>query len=314
MREQEESTISKDGLVGTVLFHALLLLLFGFLYLPLRVDSFQNEGILINFGTSDQGTGDVQPISENVPATSESQPDESQPEESSAEAAKQTPKPVSQTDVQKVKDEKAKALPTAEKNKDKAPSKKTSTKPKTKPKKDTKKPAKTPAKTTPSKPTTKPKTEKPAPKVPEKKEPEVDKSALFPGSKNNNSTGQGNSSDAKNEDLGSKMGKVDITPNTGTTSPGKGKSGVGASVAGRNALSLPRPSESSQEVGTVVIKIKVDQSGKVTDAKFQSAGSTTANPTLVKAAIAAAKKAKFNADVNAPALVSGTITYTFSLK
>ncbi|TXB64024.1 hypothetical protein FRY74_12285 [Vicingus serpentipes] len=60
---------SRKGLIVTILFHTLLLLLFLFVGMAYPDPPPPEEGITINFGTSDEGSGDVQP--ENPTETSE---------------------------------------------------------------------------------------------------------------------------------------------------------------------------------------------------------------------------------------------------
>jgi len=60
MKELVNNSDKRRGLIGTILFHLLLLVIFIFYGLTYEFPPPQ-EGILINFGTSDQGTGDVQP-------------------------------------------------------------------------------------------------------------------------------------------------------------------------------------------------------------------------------------------------------------
>ena len=60
---------SRKGLIGTVLFHVLLLLLFLFVGMAYPDPPPPEEGITINFGTSDEGMGEEQP--ENPTETSE---------------------------------------------------------------------------------------------------------------------------------------------------------------------------------------------------------------------------------------------------
>lgn len=50
----------RSGLIGTVIFHLLLLIMFLIAGLEMEVPR-PEEGILLNFGTSDVGSGDVQP-------------------------------------------------------------------------------------------------------------------------------------------------------------------------------------------------------------------------------------------------------------
>lgn len=74
---------------------------------------------------------------------------------------------------------------------------------------------------------------------------------------------------------------------------------------------LPRPSGNFQDEGKVVVEITVNPSGSVIDAQIDRR-SNTMNPQLRKAALEAARKARFNA-VNSVNNQVGTITYTFKL-
>lgn len=313
INQGEEKALSKDGVIATTLVHLILLLLFFFFGLTAPWPKQEEQGILINFGTMEQGSGEVQPVAETVPQPKTQESVSSPSAASASKTSRQKPKPIIDNKVVTTKNKKAPALPVKEpvKKKDtkkveKAP-KKVATKdqpkkkqPEKQPKKDVKK-AKEPVKTK--------KDVKKATEPVKKKKPTVDENALFPGSKKNSSKGQGNTN--KDGDLGNKMGKVDISDNKGNKSPGLGKSGVGFDLSGRRLMSIPPVRDNSQEIGTVVIKIKVDKSGKVIDAQYTSAGST--NPTLRNKALAAARKAKFNPVVDGPAIQSGTMTFNFKL-
>ncbi|WP_075589877.1 TonB family protein [Labilibacter marinus] len=90
--------------------------------------------------------------------------------------------------------------------------------------------------------------------------------------------------------------------------------GSGVSLNGRSLQgSLPPPEYVVQEEGIVVVQITVNKKGDVTSAEYQMKGSTTQHSELIKAAITAAKKAKFNVDSDAPRVQKGTITYLFEL-
>ena len=90
---------------------------------------------------------------------------------------------------------------------------------------------------------------------------------------------------------------------------------VSANVTGRNVLgSLPKPSYNTRAEGTVVVQVKVDQYGTVTEAIPGAKGTTVRDMTLWNSARNAALKAHFNQSAKAPALQTGTITYVFKLK
>jgi len=103
--------------------------------------------------------------------------------------------------------------------------------------------------------------------------------------------------------------------NYGNGANGNGNSGKGPSfsLSGRNALSLPKPEYPGNEEGVVVVSVTVDKNGNVINAEPGVQGSNTYNANLLLAAKKAALKARFNTDPNAPALQQGTITYRFIL-
>jgi TonB family protein len=104
---------------------------------------------------------------------------------------------------------------------------------------------------------------------------------------------------------------------TGNSATGK-NSGVGASgsfdLNGRSLGKggLPTPVYNVQDDGRVVVAITVNPAGQVVSANVQMKGTTTTNAALRKAAVDAAKKARFN-EVEGTTNQSGTITYYFKL-
>ena len=78
-------------------------------------------------------------------------------------------------------------------------------------------------------------------------------------------------------------------------------------------MTLPKPQYNSNQQGRVVVRIWVDQQGRVTRAEYEPKGSSTSDGDLVTKAIAAARKARFNADPSAPEEQKGTITYIFKI-
>ena len=85
-----------------------------------------------------------------------------------------------------------------------------------------------------------------------------------------------------------------------------------AHLQGRTVLgTLPKPSYSAQAEGRVVVQIKVNQYGEVTDAIPGIEGTTVTDKNLWTAARNAALKAHFNQKADAPAAQLGTITYIF---
>ena len=160
-------------------------------------------------------------------------------------------------------------------------------------------------------PATKPDThgdvEVPTPEPP--KEPELDPRASFPGmgKKDNSATTPHSASEASE---GFKAGQAD-----GNTKEGKTEGSANAHLKGRTVMgTLPKPDYASQMAGTVVVTIKVDQYGNVTEAIPGAEGTTVTEKNLWNAARNAAMKAHFNMAADAPAVQTGTITYIFKLK
>ncbi len=122
--------------------------------------------------------------------------------------------------------------------------------------------------------------------------------------------------------------------NTGGADAGstQGKGGAGTGNADHGALTgsggygeydlqgrsiggsgLPRPEGNFQEEGTVVISITVNPQGRVIDASFDPRRTNTVDPRLRKAAMDAARKARFN-EVTTVNNQVGTVTYYFKLR
>ncbi len=111
------------------------------------------------------------------------------------------------------------------------------------------------------------------------------------------------------------QGELSGEPGVGTyDGSGKGDTGSGYDLSGRSLQgSLPKPEYEIQEEGIVVVRITVDRNGNVIDAEPILRGTTTQNSYLWRVAREAAMKAQFNADEDAAARQTGTITYHFSL-
>jgi len=128
------------------------------------------------------------------------------------------------------------------------------------------------------------------------------------GATDSKSTGQGVTYGKGNQ--GSPQGSANVDK----YGPGGGTgNGTSYNLNGRSGLSLPKPYYPGNEEGIVVVQVTVDKNGIVTKAEPGVKGSNTANSELIAAAKKAALMAKFNVDTNAPAFQVGTITYRFVL-
>lgn len=141
-------------------------------------------------------------------------------------------------------------------------------------------------------------------------EPVINPNALFPGKRNqqNGDGGKGNTQGGGNQ------GDPNGDPNSRNYSGNGGNNGNGSySLAGRSAVTLPSPSYNSNQQGKIVVKIWVDQQGRVTRVEAPAQGSTISTGAMVEQAKNAAKRARFNPSSTAPEQQVGTITYIFKI-
>lgn len=268
------------GIAATVLFHilmVLLLMMFGFnIPFPLPAE----EGIIINFGNSDEGMGLEEPaIGEQAisnPAGYPTMQEDESPLTQDYEEAPALP-------VKKEESKKKVAEPTEKTN-----------------------PASSTDKVAPSTTAATPEVEKPR---------EANAKALFPGQKINGGQAGGEGVTGKPGNQGSLEGSASSTNRTGgaTGGGGDGQNGIITNLNGRSALLLPKPDYPKQKEGRVVVEVTVDNHGNVTKAIAGIKGSTTLDTDLLKAAEKAALSAKFDVSSNAPSFQVGTITYIFRL-
>lgn len=308
----QDRDISKEGLIGTTLFHALLLLFF--LLMPLFSGweaPQEGGGLMLNFGTDAEGSGDAQPMADANQQSAMT--DLSTPTPENAPAPDEQSSNVLPPDPQKTLTDADPQAPDIgakdQKDKSKTP------KPDNNTKKDT------PNKTNNNKADQQSKntnntTNNPSPTS---AKPSVDPNALFKGNKGNNASSQGNTPGATG-DAGDKTGGAEIGGQAGGNNSGgsggggSANNGIGFQLVNRKLLSVPPITDNSQESGRIVIKIKVNRDGKVIGAEYTSAGSNTTSSVLKKKALDAALDTKFSTEPNAPEIQTGTMTFTFKVK
>ena len=141
-------------------------------------------------------------------------------------------------------------------------------------------------------------------------EPTVDPRAAFPGLHGDVEVPSANTTAAEKDD------KLIAGQASGHTAvQGASEGHANAKLKGRTVMgTMPRPAYNGTAEGTVVVKIKVDQYGNVTEALPGAEGTTVTDKELWRAARNAAQKAHFNMAADAPAVQEGTITYRFSMK
>lgn len=116
----------------------------------------------------------------------------------------------------------------------------------------------------------------------------------------------------KREELKQKLGEKEAQKKEFTNYLANRRTSVSFSLVGRNSYRLPPPIYTCIEGGRVVVNIKVDSQGYVTEAEFNASSSNTSNGCLVDNAIQYAYRARFNPATNNGQL--GTITYIFQSK
>lgn len=127
------------------------------------------------------------------------------------------------------------------------------------------------------------------------------------------SNGKADGGEGDDNQAGDK-GKVTGDPNaSGYYGIGGDGSGGNYRLSNRSALNKPKPDYPCNEEGKVVVKITVDQSGKVIAAEPGAKGTTNSASCLLTEAKEAALKTKFNQDSKAPPKQIGAIIYNFSL-
>lgn len=82
-------------------------------------------------------------------------------------------------------------------------------------------------------------------------------------------------------------------------------------LPGRTHNYLPIPIYKCEGSGKAVLTIEVSPKGIVLSAKIITAESTTSDPCLIEAAVNSALISKFNPDINALKIQTGTLTYLF---
>lgn len=266
MKEIWNDKERRKGLIGTLVFHTILVLLFLFVGLK-YLDPKPSDGIVINFGNSETGMGNEADgaqaaVSEPTPETQTSEPEETTTQDQNEVLTQDV------VDAPSVDDKKSNK-PKAEK--------------------------------------------KPEPKKePAKPKPSSELEKMLQSVKSSKSGGEG-----EKEGPGD-QGDPNGDPNSPNRIGGGGGNGGGGNymLGGRQALSKPRPKYPCTDQGRVVVKIYVNQDGKVTQAIPgeripQGASTTTASSCLFDQAKAAAMRTTWQPDSDAPNPQIGFIVYNF---
>lgn len=338
MDERKDDRYRWHGIVGSVLFHAVLILILAFTLL--ETSPVEEEGLLVNYGFTDNGQGQVEP----APATTPEQPQPQQP----AEATPPPPAPAEATapaesvkadgQVKDTQDfEEAAALKEAKKKADEQAKAEAKAKAEAEAKEKARKEAELKAQAEAKAKAEAEAKAKAAAEAAEKARLEAERIAReaaeaaarekaakeaaakaaaqdairkgMSGKGTGNSTSQGNTSGVGNQ------GSLTGGAGNGTGSGTQGNDTGSVDLAGRTLQgTLPKPVYTVQEQGNVVVEIHVDKTGTVKSATVINKGTTVQNKQLWDVAVEAAKKAKFDRKMDAAVEQVGTITYRFRLQ
>jgi len=322
----------KNGIIGTIIFHVIVLLLLIFLgfFTPLPLPG--EEGILVNFGTSDNGFGDIEPS----PAESEAAPAEPVKEEEKevtppppavTNPPKPQPKPVAAKEEAMTQDyEKTAALDAAEKKRVEEKKRKDLLEEERREQAEADRIKAAEAekiRKAEADKIAKAEAERKAKEEQQRKISEINSRTQGAFASTGNGAGGKGTGDGKSQGVtypGGNQGVPTGDPNSnnyGDGGSGNGSKGTGPSfsLSGRTASSLPKPKYPGNDEGVVVVKITVDKNGNVTAAEPGVRGTTIMEQQFWAEAKQAALKAKFNTvtDNSAAAFQQGTITYRFVL-
>ena len=275
---------------GIYILFILLMFFFGLKYL----DPPEERGIAVNFGTTDFGSGEVQPDSpvKTAPQKTTPPPPEQVQEETAAEDIQEDivtqdteEAPVIENKEEVVEEVKEKPEPPKEEVQEKVEE-------------------------TQPEPTPEPEPEPVPEKKPEKSVTDAMKNLMNgPESDGDAEGGEGNDNTAG--DKGDPEGDPNAKNYYGT---GKGLDGDGNyRLGGRKALSKKKFVQECDESGEVVVRIEVNRNGDVVKATPGAKGTTNSSSCLMDPAKRAAMATKFNSDSKAPSTQIGFITYVFKL-
>jgi protein TonB len=288
MQYTEHSYRTPAAVISAVL-HGLLLLLFLFWVLgtpnPPLISEIGGSGIALNYGTSDEGSGDLQTMNTPNPSPNnvESAPSNETPSINKEETHEEPVKAVEEEEEEvltgkeevpvevKVKKEPVKKTPVVALDKSE-----------------------------------KKKTEKATTEVTDKSKTNGKTGTVQAAGGNNNGDKTG-----KTGDQGNPKGSVDakaLYGNEGNGGPGPGGVGGNLEINGWMWDSAPKVDDDSDESGKVVISFKIDDQGVVIASISESSG---LSPSVTKKYVEAVRKTYFNKTTNQPAApsTSGKVTF-----
>ncbi|MBP1839355.1 hypothetical protein [Formosa algae] len=277
----------------TLLISVIVLLLL-FVVGPPYMDPPEEYGVAVNFGTTDFGSGNVQP---NEPIKSEPVKVNKVPEEvTEPEPVKPAPAEASQVKENVLTEDNAEAV---------AIKKQKAAEAKAKQDAENKAKAEADAKA-------KAEAERVAKEQREKEEKKKKLDALIGGVSKSEGTAKGSEGD--DSTVGDK-GQLDGNPYAPSYfgGSGSGSGDVGYGLNGRGKASFQRIKQDCNEAGIVVVKIEVNKQGQVISAEPGVKGTSNSSPCLLEPAKKIAMSHKWRPDPNAPTRQIGFVSIDFSL-
>lgn len=294
MESSTENKNKRKSLIITSILYMLMILLLAFAGLK-YLDPPPENGIAINFGTTEAGSGDLETQQEVKTSPQNATPEPTPTPANTSE---------SQESMEDVATQETEEAPVIEDEKKEEETEETKEEPEEEPVEEVEEPEE----------------ETPEPEEPVE-EPEPDPqpdenvkntmSNLFSGEENEGETDQG---DGDTNQAGN-QGDPDGDPNSSSYyGVGTGLDGDGNyKLGGRKALNKETYKQECNETGTVVVEIRVNRDGEVIRAKAGVQGTSNSSRCLLEPAERAARATKFNPDSNAPSTQVGYITYEFRL-
>jgi len=285
------------GIIGTIIFHVILisiLVITGF-HTPLPLP--EEEGILVNFGYDDTGSGMLEPVS----SSSSLDP---VPAEQSEEIIDEVPVEES-TLTQEFED-----APVVEKTVEQPD-----------PEEERKKQEEAEAERIRQQQLEEERVRKEAEEIERKRleEEQQRRDVIINRTRNalNNANATGTNENTSEGEAGGEGNQGVVTGSVDSEKYGEGTGtgteGVSFDLAGRQAMTLPKPKYDVQSEGIVVVEVTVDRDGNVTNAIAGVQGSTTLEDYFLRVAREAARATKFDSKPDA-LIQKGTITYHFKLR
>jgi len=267
----------KDSAKITALISVILILLL-FVVGPEYLDPPEEFGVAVNFGNTDFGKGNVQPLKpvksepqkiNEPPQVEESQPEPAKPQEVKEEVLTQDN--AESIAIKKQKEAESKALAEAKAEAERVAKEK---------------------------------------RIKEEKKKKLD--ALIGGV--SKSDGETTGSEGNDDQAGDK-GQLDGDPYAPSYfgAPGSGSGGVGYGLNGRGRATYQTLKQDCNESGLVIVRIVVNQSGKVIEAEPGVKGTTNTTSCLLEPAKKIAMSHKWRPDSKAPTRQIGFVKVNFNL-